>query len=301
MRDTLSRRAHGIQQSNNRPVTVVSSGTKQVPDQEIKSESKQESVTHSEDKPSTSHSQAVPSDRTNEVPDRGEKATPLQKSETYHTAERPGVTQTTTGKPAVQHIPLETPTVQHIPLEKPPVQHIPVETSTVPYIPTEKLTFQHNPAGQPSVQHSPTEIPGFPHASTENPSSQGSQASHVSDLRKDKLEVSVTEKVAEMLSHSEQTESVDMKAEASRVASKVQEGGTVHDTYLKQQQKEVEWSQKAQTTAGEPGSTVRSAGIIAEEVPVVADKSTTRKNDSRTSAARYRKVKYYLCLLLTSV
>jgi hypothetical protein len=266
-------------------------------------------------------------------------STPAEKpSVTQTTAEKPAVRHTPTEKPTVQSIPSEKPTVQHnqteqlsashTSAEKPTVKHVPTEKPTVQYIPTEKLAVQHIPADQPTaehiptekrsvphtlpaeqptVQHSPTEKPGLPHTSAEKPSSQEpplavvhpkttSQSAHVSDLREDK--------VAEILSHSEHSESVDVKPVLSQMSSKVHEDGTNHDTYVERQQKEVEGSQKAQTASQEPDSTIQSAGKVPKEASVAADKSTsriseTRKNDSRTSASKHKKVTYCLLLLLS--
>lgn len=257
-------------------------------------------------------------------------------SKSSTTAEKPAVQHTPTEKPTVQHIPsekptvqlsqteqssvlhtsAEKPTVQYIPTEKPAVQHIPGDQPTAEHIPTEKQSVRHTlPAEQPTVQHSPTEKPGLPHTSAENPSTQEpplavvhpkttSQSAHASHLREDKLELTIPEKVAGILSHSEHSESVDVKPASSQTSSKVQEDGTNHDT--KQQQKEAEVSQKAHTTSREPDSTIQSAGKVPKEASVTADKSAsriseTRKNGSRTSAAKHKKVTYCVLLLLSVV
>ncbi|PNF24747.1 hypothetical protein B7P43_G16637, partial [Cryptotermes secundus] len=202
------------------------------------------------------------------------------------------------------HTSAEKPTVQYIPTEKPAVQHIPGDQPSSEHVPTEKHSVRNTlPAEQPTVQYIPAEEPGLAHSSAENPSSQGPplavlhpkmtlQSAHVSDLREDKLELTIPEKVADILSHSEHSESVDVKPASSQTSSKVREDVTNHDT--KQQQKEVEGSQKAHTTSREPDSTIQSAGKIPKEASVAADKSAsriseTRKNDSRTSAAKHKK------------
>jgi hypothetical protein len=333
-------------------VTVVPKGRKEVADQEIKSEIKQE------DKSSPSQPQAVQSDGANRVPDKSNTSTnvtqdtdragkvgssnssaPAQEPGTVGTSEKPSVTQTTMENPAVQHIPVETPTVEYISTEKPTVQqnqteeisashtsteklsteHIPTEKPAVQHSTTESPALQHIPAEQPTVQHSPTEKPAVQHnqieelsashTSTEKSITQErplsvihpkttSQASHVSELRKDKLEPTIPAQAAEMLSHSEQSESADVKPLVSKVSSEVREDGMNHDSYVKQQ-KEVEGSQKAQTTSQEPDTTIQSAGNIPTEVPVVPDRSTSRVSETKKNASEHEKVMYYPLLLLT--
>jgi hypothetical protein len=287
---TLSEKSQGIQQSKDGPVTVVPKGRKEAADEEIKSEIKQESVNHLKGKLSTSHPQAVESGGAKEVPDNSTKvangiassnsSAPVQKPETYHTSEKLSVAQTTTEKPTVQLDQTEELSVSHTSTEKLSIDNIPTEKPTVQHIATEKPVSQEPPL---SIIH--------PKAT--------SQVSHVSDLRKDKLEPTVPEKAAEMLSHSEQPKSVYVKPLVSEVSNKVREDGTNHDTYVKQH-KEVEESQKAQTTSREPDLTIQSPGEIPKEVPVVPDRiSETRKNDLTTSASKYKKVMYYFLLLVT--
>lgn len=240
---------------------------------------------------------------------------PSEKPTVQHTqTEQSSASHTSAEKPMVKHVPTEKPSVQYIPTEKLAVQHIPADQPTAEHIPTEKRSVPHIlPADQPTVQHSPTEKPDLPHTSAEKPSSQEpplavvhpkrtSQSAHVSDLREDKLKLTIPKKVAEIPSHSEHPESVDVKPMLSQTSSKVQEDGINHDT--KQQQKEVEGSQKAQTASREPDSTIQSAGKVPKEASVAADKSAsriseTRKNDSRTSASKHKKVTYCLLLLLS--
>jgi hypothetical protein len=206
-----------------------------------------------------------------------------------------------TDKTTVKHIPTEQPTVQHFPTEKPSAPHISREKPTVQHIPTEQPTVQHIPTEQPSVQHAPAEKPGSsgsqePPLAVMHPETT-SQAARVSDLREDKLELTVPENVAGVLSHSERSDSADV----TPVLSQVPEDGTKQDTYVEQQQEEAEGpQQKAQPTSREPVSAIHSAGKVPKEASVFTDKSAprvseTRKNDSRTSASKHKKV---TCLLL---
>jgi hypothetical protein len=334
--ETLGKKSQGSQHSKDRPVTVASKDKKEAPDEEIKSEEiKQETAKRLEAKSST-QPQAAQSDVANKVPDKtasvtedipasydgDEKVvpsqsssgttssklyTPVQEPDASYTSENPSVTQTTTEKPAVRHTPTEKASASHTSAEKPTVQHTP----------TEKLAVQDIPAEQPTIQHSLTENPGLPRTSAGKPSSQEpplaevhpkttSQTAHVSDLREGKLELTVPEKVAEILPHSEHSESVDVKSVPSQTSGKVREDDAHHDMYIKQQQKEVDGSQKAQTISLEPDSNIQSAGKVPKEASLAADKSAsriseTRKNDSRTSAAEHKKVTYCLILLLILV
>jgi hypothetical protein len=266
--------------------------------------------------------------------------TSSQRLSTSHTSEKI-VTHTPTDKPTVQHIPTEKTIFSHTPTEKPAVSHIPTGKTTIPqtptkkpgapHIPAEKAGAPHIPAEKASAVHTATEESTIPHTSTEKPTVQhiptekpssscsqvppptvthlktASQAAHVHDLRGDKLELSIAEKVTEVHSYSEHSKSVGVKlAEEkpvlSQVSSKVPEDGTKQDICITQQQKDVEGSQKAQTPSQKPDLVTQSAGNVPKEASVFADRGASKipesgKNASRTSASKHKKVTYCLPFL----
>jgi hypothetical protein len=226
---------------------------------------------------------------------------------------KPSVPQISTEKPAVPYIPTEKPSVPHISTEKPTVPYIPTEKSSAPHISTEKASALHVPTEKPIFAHTATEKPTVSYSTTKKPSCSSSRvppatvthlktashAVHVHGLSRDKLELSIAEKVTEVHSYSEHFRSAGMKvAEVKPVLSqesrKVPEDGIKQDICITHQQNDVEDFQKAQKA----DSATQSAGNVPKET-VLLDKSASRilesgKNASRTYASKREKVTYCL-------
>ncbi|KDR14347.1 Aspartyl/asparaginyl beta-hydroxylase [Zootermopsis nevadensis] len=323
-RDSLSEEFHERQQSKGIHMAVSSKGDKEQQNMQLKSEEvKQELVNQSAAKQTTSNPQFLPPpkpDRANKMPDSALGASVVQEISPSHIRDGERVQQGTSDttfsnsqKPVTSHtseqILAHTATEKPIPTKEQTISQTPTEKLGAPHIPAEKPNALHTATDKPSTLYTSTEKSAVQHISTGKPSSSNyqvppptvtqlkaaSQAAHAHDLRGDKLELSIAEKVTEVHSYSEYSKSAGVKPVLSQVSSKVAKDGTKQDIYITQQRTDVEGFQRAQTPSQESDSVTHSSGNVPKEASVLADKSEskipeTAKNASRTSAFKHKKV-----------